>query len=122
MSIQRMELPSNCLTSFAVDMGNSTSIKWVRWSNTCKGGYYTERYPELAVLGRLARGTVLDGELVMLEDGRADFHVLMSRHRRRPRLGLPFFAPAAHYIVFDLLYHRGRSLLDWPLMGAAPAI
>jgi bifunctional non-homologous end joining protein LigD len=73
----------------------------------------TERYPELAALRLLPAGTMLDGELVLIRDGRADFHALMSRHSRRPRRA-PFFAEPVHYIVFDLLYYRGRCLTDRP--------
>ncbi len=75
---------------------------------------YTDRYPELEALRRLPAGTMVDGELVALRDGRPDFHALMSRHSRRPR-ALPFFAEAVQYVVFDLLYFRGRSLMDRPL-------
>jgi ATP-dependent DNA ligase len=34
---------------------------------------YTRRYPELEVLRRLPTRTMLDGELVALRDGQADF-------------------------------------------------
>src|SRR5215831_19243603 len=54
------------------------------WSLWGRGGVdYTARYPELAVLGRLPAGTVVDGELVVLRQGRADFPALLSRHQRR---------------------------------------
>jgi ATP-dependent DNA ligase len=55
---------------------------WHLWGRN--GVIYTERYPELEVLRRLPSGTMLDGELVLIRDGRADFHALMSRHRRTP--------------------------------------
>ena len=74
---------------------------------------YTGRYPELEVLRRLPSGTMLDGELVALRDGQADFHLLMSRHSRRPR-SVSFFTDAVQFVVFDLLYFRGQSLLDQP--------
>jgi hypothetical protein len=51
---------------------------------------YSGRYPELDELRTLPVGTILDGELVMLRDGRPgadgilpDFHALMGRHARR---------------------------------------
>ena len=71
---------------------------------------YTLRYPELACLRNLPNGTVLDGELVLLRDGRADFHALMARHRSRPGRA----TEAVTYVVFDVLYHAGRSLLRLP--------
>jgi bifunctional non-homologous end joining protein LigD len=57
---------------------------------------------------------MIDGELVALRDGQADFQLLMSRHSRRPR-SVSFFTHSIQYVVFDLLYFRGRSLLDQPL-------
>src|SRR4051812_38809134 len=57
------------------------------------------RYPELDVLLDLPDGTMVDGELVMVRDGRADFHALMARHRRRPRK-TPFFVQSVKYVVF----------------------
>jgi bifunctional non-homologous end joining protein LigD len=45
---------------------------------------YTDRYPELEILRQLPSGTMLDGELVALRDGQADFLALMERHSRRP--------------------------------------
>ena len=46
----------------------SEAGRWRLWGRT--GTDYTARYPELAVLGRLPTGTVLDGELVVLQDPR----------------------------------------------------
>lgn len=79
------------------------------------GQDYTPRYPELSVLLDLPDGTVLDGELVLLRNGRPDFHALMTRHRRIPS-GVPYFVEPVHYVVFDLLYLAGEPLLAWPLV------
>lgn len=75
------------------------------------------RYPELAALARLPAGTVLDGELVVLQaDGRPDFRAILSREN-----GTPARAAAAArrhpvvYVVFDLLYRDHESLLAEPL-------
>lgn len=43
-----------------------------------EGQDYTPRYPELSVQLDLPDGTVLDGELVLLRNGRPDFHALMA--------------------------------------------
>ena len=48
---------------------------------------YTDRYPELACLRSLPDGAVLDGELVVVRNQRADFHALMARHRSGPSRG-----------------------------------
>src|SRR5262245_46955733 len=77
----------------------------------------TERYPEFAFLGELPSGTVLDGEMVVLKDGKPDFSLLQSRDQSRTPLKTRTLSRAlpATYIVFDLLYDRGRALVDEPL-------
>jgi bifunctional non-homologous end joining protein LigD len=78
---------------------------WCLWGR--HGADYTARYPELAVLERLPIGTVVDGELVVFRDGRADFPALLRRHQRhRAEPG-----PMVTYVLFDLLYLRGQSLV-----------
>jgi hypothetical protein len=43
------------------------------------------RYPELGFLAQLPAGTVLDGEVVVLRQGKPDFGLLLSRnHARAP--------------------------------------
>jgi bifunctional non-homologous end joining protein LigD len=79
---------------------------WCLWGR--HGVDYTARYPELAVLARLPAGTVVDGELVVWRDGRADFPALLRRHQRL-RAAPP--TPVVAYVLFDLLALRGRSLL-----------
>jgi bifunctional non-homologous end joining protein LigD len=87
---------------------------WSLWGR--HGVDYTARYPELAVLRRLPSGTVLDGELVALDRGRADLPTLLRRHlRQRPLLGDYAAAPLC-YVLFDLLSLRGRPLLKEPLI------
>jgi len=89
--------------------------RWRLWGRT--GSDYTERYPELAMLGRLPAGTVVDGELVVLQGGRADFSALLQRHQRHAGgpLGPSMQRLPIRYLVFDLLFHGGRSLLKEPL-------
>jgi bifunctional non-homologous end joining protein LigD len=80
---------------------------------------YTARYPELEVLRRLPAGTLVDGELVALgAEGRPDLPRLLRRHGltdpwriRQARQWCP-----VQYLLFDLLYHRGRCLLKEPLV------
>ncbi len=67
----------------------------------------TARYPSLAGLAALPDGLVLDGELVVLRDGKPDFElVLQSRHGAG--------AWPVSFVVFDVLYSASRSLLDAP--------
>jgi bifunctional non-homologous end joining protein LigD len=82
---------------------------WSLWGRD--GVDYTPRYPELAVLQGLPPGTLVDGELVVLHQGRADFATLMGRHQRRWPLPAGYQPAAVSYMLFDLLYQRGRSLL-----------
>ncbi len=75
----------------------------------------TDRYPELARLGRAlgAHRAVLDGEIVRFDDaGRPSFAAL------QPRIGsvaaarrLAATAPVT-YVIFDLLWLDGHSLID----------
>jgi DNA ligase D-like protein (predicted ligase) len=59
-------------------------------------------------LADLPEGTVVDGELVALDDkGRPDFNLLQNFRAEAARI---------HYYVFDLLYWRGRDLTRLPLI------
>src|ERR1700716_4002588 len=42
---------------------------------------YSGRYPELEVLRCLPSGTVVDGELMVLQDGRPDLNAILRRHQ-----------------------------------------
>jgi bifunctional non-homologous end joining protein LigD len=77
----------------------------------------TDRYPECAPLAGLPPGTVVDGEVVVLRDGRPDFGRLQSRDQARRSLTIRMLARArpAAYVVFDLLYEAFRSVMGCPL-------
>src|SRR6266852_3706263 len=77
----------------------------------------TDRYPELGFLNDLPTGTVLDGEVVVLRQGKPDFGLLLSRNQARAPLKIQSLARTfpATYIVFDLLYDRFESHLALPL-------
>jgi bifunctional non-homologous end joining protein LigD len=78
---------------------------------------YTARYPELEVLRALPAGTLLDGELVTISDGLPDLGRLLRRHGLVDpwKIGQARHWCPVQYIVFDVLYERGRSLLREPL-------
>ena len=89
--------------------------RWRLWGRELAD--YTDRYPELDALRRLPSGTVLDGELVVLRDGRADLSAILRRHHlasarkiQQASRHLP-----VTYVLFDCLYHQGRPLFDQPL-------
>ncbi len=77
----------------------------------------TERYPEFGILRAFPAGTVLDGELVVLREGKSDFGLLMSREQARSplRIRLGSQSSPATYMVFDLLYAKHQSLMLRPL-------
>ncbi len=64
-----------------------------------------QNYPELGFLARLPAGVVLDGELVLLQDGKPHFRGLMGRqHARDPRrIAAMAQSNPVCYMVFDLL-------------------
>ncbi len=79
----------------------------------------TNQYPEISRMSRQigARRLVLDGELVAFaDDGRPSFqrlqprmHVTSEAEIRRRQRQIP-----VTYVIFDLLYDEGRSLLHEP--------
>jgi len=84
---------------------------WRLWGR--ERANYTARYPELEVLRRLPAGTLVDGELVTLRDGRADLALLLRRHMLVDPLQIRLarrWCPVT-YVLFDLLYHAGKPLL-----------
>ena len=74
------------------------------------------QFPELGELLRLAPGTVLDGEIIAMVNGRPDIQAIL------PRLQSGNARPPVHlsnpvtYIVFDILEKDGESLVDLPLI------
>src|SRR5438876_735748 len=66
----------------------------------------TSRYPEFSFLRELPPGTVLDGEVVVLRDGKPSFPLLLSREQARVPLKVRSSSRSmpATYIVFDVLY------------------
>jgi bifunctional non-homologous end joining protein LigD len=89
---------------------------WRLWGR--EGTDYTARYPELAVLRRLPSGTLVDGECVAVgAAGRPDLSLLLRRHGLADpwKIGLARRWCAVGYVLFDLLYDRGRCWLREPL-------
>ncbi len=78
---------------------------------------YTHRYPELDVLRQFPADTILDGELVRLRAGRAEFSAVLRRHQLTSPRKIRWAAERhpVTYMVFDLLRLNGRCLLQQPL-------
>lgn len=78
----------------------------------------TQRYPEFEFLSQLPPGTVLDGELVVLNGaGKPEFRLVLSREQARSPIRFRTLSQAtpANFVVFDQLYHDYESLLRQPL-------
>jgi ATP-dependent DNA ligase len=78
---------------------------------------YQLRYPELEVLGRLPSGTVVDGELVVFDHGRARLEAILRRHQLVSPRKIQYahrLCPAT-YVLFDLVAWQGQAFLNQPL-------
>ena len=75
------------------------------------------RYPELAFLAGLEAGLLLDGEIVMLKDGKPDFESMLRREQASGtvKINALMRSTPAIYVAFDVLYRQGESLMDQPL-------
>ncbi len=80
----------------------------------------TYRYPEFSHLSEVfpQDGVVLDGEIVVLKEGRPHFASLQEREHTRSKEKIRLLSRSlpATYIVFDLLYLGYKPLLNLPLI------
>jgi DNA ligase D-like protein (predicted ligase)/DNA ligase D-like protein (predicted 3'-phosphoesterase) len=77
-----------------------------------------DNFPELQELKQQQKGLVLDGEIIVLNKGKVDFHAMQERGKATSATDIAFktaSSPAA-YVIFDILEKDGKSLLDLPLM------
>ena len=79
-----------------------------------RGSDLTGNYPELAVLERLPPGTMVDGEIVVFNEGRPDFEFALRRDRRGAGAAAGGAQPAV-YLVFDLMYLDYAPTMEGPL-------
>ena len=79
----------------------------------------TYRYPELHLLYQAidAHDAVLDGELIVLTEGKSDFGKLQQREHVADALKAKLYARQmpVMYMAFDILYQNGQSYLQAPL-------
>ena len=77
------------------------------------------QYPELSAIHQQIRkaGAVLDGEIIVLEGGKPSFLRLQSRMHATSGQSIKYGMTAnpVLYIVFDLLYSEGQSIIHLPL-------
>ena len=89
--------------------------RWRMWGRRDETDL-AERYPELSLLGELPDGTVVDGEVVLFENQLPSLSALLARHSLRNARRIQFAArrQPVSYVLFDVLFHRGESLVDRP--------
>jgi bifunctional non-homologous end joining protein LigD len=89
-------------------------------------GDLTSRYPEVQALAALAPPeTIVDGELIVTDaDGRPDPVALEARQQavRPEAIARAAAAHPATYVVYDLLYMRGKSFMKEPLVRRRPRV
>lgn len=75
-------------------------------------------FPEFGELKTLARNAVLDGEIVVIRGGKADFQTVIERANatRSYEIEIEAQRNPATYVVFDIIEREGRPLLDLPLI------
>lgn len=79
----------------------------------------TEIYPELSDMCKcVKKRVVLDGELVVLTDGKPDFYALQKRSLMgdRFRISLAAKQNPVQFVAYDILYFDGKDLTDCPQM------
>ena len=79
----------------------------------------TALYPELHEMHCcVRRRTVLDGELVVLRDGKPDFYALQKRSLMGNAFKISLAAKSnpVQFVAYDILYNNGKDLTDLPLM------
>jgi DNA ligase D-like protein (predicted ligase) len=98
-------------------------IKWDGFRAVCyveNGSYrllgrrktdFTARFPELSPLKKLRPGSIIDGELVAMINGKPDFPTLLTRSGEQSPSRKH---PPATFVAFDLLYDGYESICSRP--------
>ena len=74
-------------------------------------------FPELEELKQQAQNVVLDGEIVILNEGKVDFQAMLERGRMSPaEIKFRTKRSPSVYVVFDILEKDGKPLVNLPLM------
>ncbi len=75
-------------------------------------------FPELAELKDLTGNCVLDGEIIVMKNGLADFQTVIQRNKSTAPGDIEHLSSEfpATYVVFDIMEKDGLPLLDVPLL------
>jgi DNA ligase D-like protein (predicted ligase)/DNA ligase D-like protein (predicted 3'-phosphoesterase) len=75
-------------------------------------------FPELNELSDLTQNAVLDGEIVVMRNGKADFQALLERSQATSLRDIEYLTQRfpVTYVVFDILEKDGEPLIDYPLI------
>lgn len=75
-------------------------------------------FPELEELRGLTKNSILDGEIVVMKEGKADFQALAQRSRATSTQEIKYMSgqSPATYVVFDILEKDGQFLVNLPLI------
>ncbi len=76
-------------------------------------------YPELSEMFKcVKKNTVLDGEIVVLSNGKPDFYALQKRRLMTDKFRIKLAAKKnpVQFAAYDILYYDGKDLTDKPLM------
>ncbi len=79
----------------------------------------TDIYPELSDMKKcVKKRVILDGELVVLPDGKPDFYALQKRSLMSDEFRIKLAAKndPVQFVAYDILYLDGKDLTDKPLM------
>ncbi|HDH91369.1 MAG TPA: DNA ligase [Candidatus Aenigmarchaeota archaeon] len=82
--------------------------------------FFEKRYPEFQDLWKHvnAKKVILDGEIVVLKNGKPDFYLLEEREHVEETLRVEILSELnpATYFIFDILYLNGKDLTSLPLI------
>lgn len=80
----------------------------------------TPIYPELSDICKcVKKRVILDGELVVLTNGKPDFYALQKRSLMgdKFRISLAAKKNPVQFVAYDIIYYDGKDLMDKPLMA-----
>jgi ATP-dependent DNA ligase len=82
------------------------------------GNEFKRNFREIEELTHLAKDVVVDGEIIIMKQGKVDFHALQERGNviSSPDIERLRNQSPATYVVFDVLEKDGKPLIDLPLM------